>query len=291
MTVVDTWDSLMVIVPHQDDEILMTAGVIRHCVNAGIPVDVVMATNGDCGCRDFSAGWARLRESIKGLEVLGLMEERLHVLGYADTGMPAADSFLTHLYGEEDEEKIYSSSCSGCTYGLPEKPEFHMERHGSHAVYSRANFRKDLKEIIREKKPAVIITTSEWDMHGDHSGLYHFVCEVLKELREESGQGGAKPYQPQLYTGLVHSPAGDESWPARRSPLFDCPEGLEEQTSLKWGERITVPVPEEMLFRNGEENLKLRSLLQYETALEPGAYDFLMAFVKEEEIFWRAAWI
>lgn len=281
MTVVNTWDSLMVIVPHQDDEILMTAGIIRHAVNGEIPMEIVMATNGDYGCRDFSAGRARLLETIKGLALLGVPAKNLHILGYADTGMPEEESFLTHLYEEQDSKKIYPSWCSERTYGLLEKAEFHMEKYGDHASYCRENFRQDLKEIIQEKKPACIITTSEWDVHGDHSGLYRFVCEILDELKEE------EQYEPLFYTGLVHSPAGDENWPLRETSVFDCPKGLEDVTSLKWKERLCVPVPEEMLLEKGKDNLKLRALLQYETALEPNAYEFLMSFVKEEEVLWK----
>lgn len=281
MTVVNTWSSLMVIVPHQDDEILMTAGIIRHAVNEGISLDVVMATNGDYGCRDFSTGRTRLLETVKGLALLGVPAQRFHILGYADTGMPDEDSFLTRLYAEANAEKIYPSSCSQHTYGLADKMEFHAQKYGEHAAYCRKSFRQDLKEIISDKKPSVIITTSEWDVHGDHSGLYRFVCEVLDELKE------VEQYEPFLYTGLVHSPAGDENWPLRKTAVFDFPEGLEEKTSLKWEKRIRIPVPQEMLFDKEEENLKLQALLQYETALEPNAYDFLMAFVKEEEVLWR----
>ncbi len=46
-------------------------------------------------------------------------------------------------------------------------------------------------------------------------------------------------------------------------------------------------LPEEMAQEKGQENLKYQALLQYETALEPGAYAFLMSFVKAEEIFWK----
>lgn len=281
MNETDKWESLMVVVPHQDDEILMAAGIIRHAVKAGIPVDIVMATNGDCGCHDFSVGRKRLSETVKGIELLGIPKERFHILGYADTGMPAADSFLTHLFEEKDGRKIYSSGCTQHTYGLLEKPEFHFGKYGEHADYCRDSFRQDLKDIILEKRPACILTTSPWDTHGDHSGLYRFVCEILDEPEREEG------YAPMLYTGLVHSVAGDESWPQRGTNVFDCPAGLEEKTALKWKERITIPVPEEMLLEKGSGNLKLQALLEYETALEPTAYDFLMSFVKEEEILWK----
>lgn len=287
-------ERIMIVVPHQDDEILMTAGVIREAVKKGASVTVVMATNGDYGCNDYSTGRARLSESLKGLELLGLGAENFLLMGYADTGMPEEDSFLHHLYCETDERKLYTSSCSSQTYGLPEKEEYHMQRHGGHADYCRHSFKSDLKEIIQWERPEQIFTTSEFDTHGDHSALYKFVCEVLDELKEgykagtnenEMQESGA--YEPELYTAIVHSPAGDESWPLRETALFSCPEGLEEATALKWDERICLSLPEEMRTGRGKENLKYRALLQYETALEPNAVDFLLSFIKDEEIFWR----
>ena len=37
----------------------------------------------------------------------------------------------------------------------------------------------------------------------------------------------------------------------------------------------------------GTDNLKYQALLQHKTALEPDAYEFLMAFIKDEEVFWK----
>ena len=69
--------SIMVLVPHQDDEILMAAGVLYQAVQAGLPVTVVMVTNGDCDCRDYTKGRTRLRETILGCQRLGVQEEQL----------------------------------------------------------------------------------------------------------------------------------------------------------------------------------------------------------------------
>lgn len=271
---------IMVLVPHQDDEILMAAGLIRHAVLEKVPVFVVMATNGDYGSGDDSIGKTRLRESMEGLKLLGLSMEQFYILGYADTGMPEADSFLSNLYKESDGQKIYRSFCGNQTYGLEEKTEYHAQKYGKHAPYCRDSFRQDLKEIVKELAPTHIFTTSEYDMHGDHSGLYHFLREVLAELKEEG-------YLPALYAGLVHSGAGDENWPRRDTGNYDCPEKLEEMTELRWETRICLPVPEEMRLEHGEKNLKYRALKCYETALEPNAYEFLMSFIKDEEIFWK----
>ena len=154
-----------------------------------------------------------------------------------------------------------------------------IRRNGENTGYCRLDFKKDLKEILREKKAEHIFTTSQYDTHGDHAALYWFVCEVLDELRNEEG------YEPSLYCGLIHSCAGDEVWPLRDTKKFTCPDGLEGQHP--WEKRCTLELPEEMKQEKGTDNLKYQALLQHKTALEPDAYEFLMAFIKDEEVFWK----
>ncbi|MFR6748532.1 MAG: PIG-L family deacetylase [Roseburia faecis] len=145
-------NNVMVIVPHQDDEILMSAGVIRVCEQNNVPYTVVMVTNGDYGCIDYSKGYARLKESLAGLETLGSNKESFEIMGYADTGMPERESFLTHLYNEKNEQKIYPSSCARETYGLEDKVEFHMKKYGKHGDYNRITFEKDLEMLLEGKE-------------------------------------------------------------------------------------------------------------------------------------------
>ncbi len=273
--------SIMVLVPHQDDEILMAAGVLYQAVQAGLPVTVVIVTNGDCDCRDYTKGRTRLRETILGCKRLGMQEEQLVFLGYADTGMPEEDSFVAHLFEEQEPSRVYSSHCSYVTYSLEEKPEFHMEMTGEHAPYTREMLKNDLKQVIEAYHPRNIFTTSEFDMHGDHSGLCRFVYEVLEEMEKENADSR------QVYCGLIHSCAGDGNWPVPDTETFDCPKGLEEDTDYVWDERFVLQMPDELKRSAGKDNLKYQALLEYETALEPNAYGFLMAFVKDEEIFWK----
>lgn len=273
--------SIMIIVPHQDDEILMTAGIINTAIEKKVPIHVVMVTNGDYGCSDFTIGRKRLDETVQGTNMLGLRPNQLTILGYADTGMQVEDSFLMHLYEEKDANKIYQSFCTHETYGLEGKYEYHMQKTGTHAPYSRTSVKNDLKDIIETVRPRNIFTTSEFDVHGDHAALYKFIVEILGELKDTSA------YEVNLYTGIVHSNAGDEVWPKRDTKRYDYPDNFEIATSLKWEDRISFPVPECMVSEKLDDNLKYRSLLCYETALEPNAYEFLMAFIKEEEIFWK----
>ncbi len=274
-------DNIMIIVPHEDDEILMAAGIIDQAVRDKKKVTVVMATNGDYEGTDTVSGAVRLPETIAGLKVLGLTGENIIFMGYADTGMENEVSFLYNLFYEKDENKIHEGHCSRVTYALKEKKDFHTESYGEAGSYTRKNFKEDLRRIILMKKPDHIFTTSKEDVHGDHSGLYLFVKEVLGEEKRNG-------YQPVLYSGVAHSKAGDDIWPERSEQIipFSCPDNF-DQGSLKWKDRISFPVPESMRSSDFGRNKKAIALAEHKTALKDDAVEFLYSFMKSEEIFWE----
>ena len=86
--------NIMVIVPHEDDEILLAAGIMEKALSKGIGVHVVMAGNGDYEGHDEATGSVRLPETLAGLQVLGLDGRQVTFLGYADTGMDETESFF-----------------------------------------------------------------------------------------------------------------------------------------------------------------------------------------------------
>lgn len=98
--------NIMVIVPHEDDEILLAAGIMEKALAKGIGVHVVMAGNGDYEGHDEATGSVRLPETLAGLQVLGLDGRQVTFLGYADTGMDETESFLHQLY-DDSEETVY----------------------------------------------------------------------------------------------------------------------------------------------------------------------------------------
>ncbi len=272
---------IMVVVPHQDDEVLLSAGILYQAKKLGRDVKVVIVTNGDCGCSDHTKGQTRLRETVRGMKILGISEKDLIFLGYADTGMPKEESFLWALYQEKDQNKVKRSDCGKRTYALPEKDEYHMEKYGEHALYTRSMVKQDLRELLLQYQPSCVITTCSEDIHGDHAGLCLFLREILKESGKKEND------YPMVFCGLVHSKAGDDLWPERKGERFTCPKNIGD---IKWEERYYFMLPEEMMQKMGKENLKYRALEEYKTALEPSACEFLRAFIKDEEIFWKMRW-
>lgn len=272
------YNHLLVVVPHQDDEILLGGGLIYEMLQQGKKVTVCIVTNGDYECEDYSKGRGRLRETLAGLATLGLSEENVIFLGYADTGMPREESFLMRLYREREGEKIYPSVTSDKTYGLEEKQDFHFQCFGEHGSYCRDTLVGDLRELLWRTNTDVILTTHASDLHGDHEALFYFIRDILQETNSVQ--------RPDLLVGLVHSVEGDESWPQREGNSYRCPQGL-ETSGLRWEDRLILPLRSRCKGGHREENLKYKALCCYEIALEPNAVEYLMAFIKEEELFWK----
>ncbi|MEG2441947.1 MAG: PIG-L family deacetylase, partial [Acetivibrio sp.] len=57
--------NIMILVPHQDDEILMCAGIMESAREKGLKVTVVMVTNGDYGSQNLEIGRTRLKETLE----------------------------------------------------------------------------------------------------------------------------------------------------------------------------------------------------------------------------------
>ena len=92
---------VLIMAPHNDDEVLGSAGLIQESLRQGAQVKVVLATNGD-GYRlgtmedlrrlrlrhnDYiRMGDMRQQESLNALKLLGVSAEQVIFLGYPDRG-------------------------------------------------------------------------------------------------------------------------------------------------------------------------------------------------------------
>lgn len=71
---------IMVIVPHQDDEINLAGAIIKRLIDNGNNVKVVFATNGDFK----GLGTKRIKEAVEAVRILGVNSENVIFLGYGD---------------------------------------------------------------------------------------------------------------------------------------------------------------------------------------------------------------
>ena len=67
---------------------------------------------------------------------------------------------------------------------------------------------------------------------------------------------------------------------------FICPENFNDG-DLKWEDRISFLVPENMMSADFYRNKKVKALDQHVNALKLDAVHFLYSFIAMEELFWK----
>lgn len=254
--------SLLILAPHQDDEILCAGGLIQKCLALNVIVEIVFATNGDyCGKEIAALRWQESRAAILSL---GVNEQHIHYLGYGDTGMRASHSFLKKLW-EAEETHPFSTPVSCQTYHPGKLNTVHQLHYGVEAFYTRANFMEDLNRILQQCNPTTILVPNSADAHGDHWALARFFHALPSNAAREK-----------TLTYLIHG--GDDSiWPDDHpDTAFSRPPAISETC---WSKRISVPLSKEQIARKREA----LSLFETQGGIEAGS--FLAKFSRPEEIF------
>ncbi len=262
--------AVLVLAPHQDDEILMCAGVLSAAAARGDATHVCVLTNGEY-CADADAG-IRSEETVAAMTSIGVPAENIHFLGFADTGMKYAISFLWRLWHAPDDEVIPSRWNRTETWNP--RGDYAMQRRGSHSPYTRAGFLRDLCDMIKEVLPDEIFVTASCDLHGDHAAAGLFAREAVKQVR------AAHPdWQPKLYEYLVHT-EDEFAWPNRSGGTFHCPDDI-KALGLDWSHRECRPLPPGFAAEK-------RPLIESYVSQCPEKYEnYLLSFSKDEEIFWK----
>ena len=206
-------------------------------------------TNGDFN--GITDGASRDRIAIQAeTQDLGNSPDNLLFLGYPDhqptalggavidnnSGLPQllfndpkpADTFTT-LYGQST------------TYADASHPDYHFNQFGSHAAYNGANVLADLEQILRDKRPSDIYTTSEIDANTDHEATYYFVRTALLAVMASD-----PTYTPTLHKGFVWWDGS--GWPQATDPTTGVaePTGWTDQPALNfpsWAAREDLTAP------------------------------------------------
>ena len=200
---------VLIMAPHNDDEVLGSAGLIQESLRQGAQVKVVLATNGDgfrwAAMEDFRRlsfrnsdyirmGNMRQQESLNALKLLGVPAEDVTFLGYPDRG--TATLWNDHW----DRTNPYTSPFNGSDHSPYDRT------YDPQANYSGESYLADLRSIIGDYRPDLIIYPHPDDVHPDHWAMSAFTRAALAQIQE-----GDPAYQPDSYTYLVHRP--DYPWP------------------------------------------------------------------------------
>lgn len=264
---------VMVIVPHEDDDLLISGQVLPPMYKNGADVRVVFATNGD---KRVSA-YTHQSEACNALEKLGIPREKVIFLGYPDG---------TQLYVGK---KAFSfSSGWDHTYAGKGFKDYHFDRFGTHAKYTAENMVDDIESVVLEYRPDYILAI-DFDTHTDHRGVsISFEKAMERILKKESG------YTPKVFKCFGYSLA----WKSKpdfyalniKSTVMQDREKNNDPSyetdvpQYRWNNRIRLPIDKKSLSHSILRCSEYKALSEH---LSQYAYCYSERIINGDSVYWN----
>ena len=269
-------EKVMVIVPHEDDELNLAAGVIDSYRAEGVQVKVVFMSNGDAL---FNKPF-RLEEALQSQKYLGAQDDDIIFLGYGDQ----YNSPYGHLYNAPNGELVASKAGHTRTYGLDTYPEFRKKVSGHSSLYIRENVVQDLQDVLSMEMPDVIFCIDQ-DPHPDHRATSLFFEEALSNLLRTDSN-----YHPEVYKGFGYSTAwsspniyyNSNNVPSTQPP-FEWGR-MEEVNCYLWDERLRIPVAPQNLGYTQLGSTMFPSFVAHASQDLVGLFGSIM---RSDKVFWH----
>lgn len=190
-----TGKNVMIIVPHQDDEINIAGGLIEQYVEGGSAVSVVFTTIGDY----VTDPNIRAAEVVDVLTALGVKQENIYYLGFGDHWMPQIidGTEVGHIYNSPESHMIWTSHHGKtATYSTES-----IATYQDNLPYTRSNYLGSLQSLIAEKMPDTIFAI-DYDSHTDHRATSLFFEEALGNILALEPD-----YHPTVYKAFAYGTA------------------------------------------------------------------------------------
>ena len=223
---------ILIIAPHQDDELNILGPLIPFLVKKGFLIDILFVTNSDY---DIKEREERIKETEKVAKYLKINE--ISFLGYPDHGLP-----------RDKDENIYNSKNIYCsihgrktTSGPYGKEEYCFCKHKVHRPLTKESLLSDLTEFISEKSPDIIFATGT-DNHPDH--------KIVSLILDESLNSIKKLYLPLVFKSFAYLGTwrGPNDYfdiiPKETIPVVDGK--IINTFPYNWDDRISIDVPPKM---------------------------------------------
>ncbi|WP_314642640.1 PIG-L family deacetylase [uncultured Veillonella sp.] len=175
-------NSVMFIVPHEDDEINMAGATIYGAIQEGLEVYVVFLTNGDY---EYTFD-VRCNETYQMAKEIGLPKENIIFLGFGD--------FIGHEVIQNKLAIITSHANHDKTYGF----DFASLVMNEVQPYSWSGIIQSLIDVILHFKPDTIIAT-DYDTHVDHRLCTFTVASAIEWIIKHT------QFRPQLLKGFAYA--------------------------------------------------------------------------------------
>ncbi len=262
---------VMVIAPHEDDELSMLGGTLEAYVRYGSTVRLVFVTNGDLE----GNGEERMREALEAADFLGIPREQVIFLGYGD-GWYLKDDL--HLYNVDESWVAQSVAERTESYGLPEHPAW---REGE--SYTRRNLYESIRDVILEYRPQLIFTTA-YEPHADHRATALLVEEAMAEILAREAD-----YAPLLLESISYHSSyfGAEDFYSPNSLAVPNPFDTAyngETHVFNWADRLRLPVDGEGLSRSLLSSRTWQALSKHRSQ---GCNLRAVSIVSGDTVFWQ----
>lgn len=264
---------VMVIVPHEDGDLLISGQVLPPMYKNGADVRVVFATNGD---KRVSA-YTRQSEACNALEKLGIPREKVIFLGYPDG---------TQLYVGK---KAFSfSSGWDHTYAGKGFKDYHFDRFGTHAKYTAENMVDDIESVVLEYRPDYILAI-DFDTHTDHRGVsISFEKAMERILKKESGYTPkvlkcfgyslAWKSKPDFYALNIKSTVMQDR-EKNNDPSYET-----DVPQYRWNNRIRLPIDKKSLSHSILRCSEYKALSEH---LSQYAYCYSERIINGDSVYWN----
>lgn len=264
---------VMVIVPYEDDDLLISGQVLPPMYKNGADVRVVFATNGD---KRVSA-YTRQSEACNALEKLGIPREKVIFLGYPDG---------TQLYVGK---KAFSfSSGWDHTYAGKGFKDYHFDRFGTHAKYTAENMVDDIESVVLEYRPDYILAI-DFDTHTDHRGVsISFEKAMERILKKESGYTPkvlkcfgyslAWKSKPDFYALNIKSTVMQDR-EKNNDPSYET-----DVPQYRWNNRIRLPIDKKSLSHSILRCSEYKALSEH---LSQYAYCYSERIINGDSVYWN----
>lgn len=275
---------ILVLVPHQDDEINVAGNFICSMSKMGADIYVAYSTNGDY---EYKAA-VRIKEAIAALAIMGVNEDHIVFMGYGDSYNTFEGAHISDAY----DRPTVSRAGHNETYCEANQSDYSFIKSGNHSRYCRNNFLSDLESIILDIKPELLVCV-DFDQHPDHRWLSIAFDEVMHNLLSRKNN----TYFPTVWKSFAYATAfsakadllGCENLLATERPnvnntlnyLID----VIDYANWEWKNRIRIPVlPENRINYLIYRNRLVKAMLKHKSQ-----YMILHAnsVINSDEIFWE----
>ena len=269
--------NVLVLAPHQDDEINILGGLIEQYVGSGSHISVVFTTNGD----RYDTQEIRAAEAVEVLTTLGVQKENITYLGFGNEWTPQTvnDQEIAHIYNSPDPDAIwtsmygatntYSTNAIGCDFNL---------------AYTRSNYLYTLQTVIERQMPDTIFVV-DYDSHLDHRAsdllFEEALCHILTLYPD---------YHPTVYKGFSYGTAwmavddyfGSDNLLSTQKP--DSETWAASAFGYAWEDRVRFPMSQSNLNWIMSNNSVYVSMNQYESQ---DAWWRVERVINGDKVFWE----